>query len=117
MLLNTTAPGATAPSFAAQQAFAIGSPESVSVADFNGDGKPDLAFANATGPVSVLLNMSRAIPISGSPATGTIQEDVDNPSSFTPVSGTTPQTATPSTAFATNLAVLVETQAATRCRG
>ena len=47
VLLNTTAPGATTPSFAAQQTFATGSqPESVAVADVNGDGQPDLIVAN-----------------------------------------------------------------------
>ncbi len=58
ILLNTTAPGASVPSFAVQQAFAAGlSPHSVVVADFNGDGKPDVATANLTsGTFSVFLN-------------------------------------------------------------
>src|ERR1035437_1946260 len=58
VLLNTTAPGATTPSFATQQTFAVGSgPESVTVADVNGDGKPDLIVANrGSATVSVLLN-------------------------------------------------------------
>ncbi len=57
VLLNTTAPGATTPSFAAQTAFATGSgPESVTAADLNGDGKPDLIVANGSNTVSVLLN-------------------------------------------------------------
>ena len=58
VLLNTTAPGATTPTFAAQQTFAVGSsPVSVTVADVNGDGKPDLIVANgADNTVSVLLN-------------------------------------------------------------
>ena len=58
VLLNTTAPGATTPSFAAQQTFATGSrPSSVTAADVNGDGKPDLIVANIGGnTVSVLLN-------------------------------------------------------------
>ena len=58
VLLNTTAPGATTPSFAAQQTFATGSdPYSVTTADLNGDGKPDLIVANcSSATVSVLLN-------------------------------------------------------------
>ncbi len=60
VLLNTTATGATAPSFAAKQDFTTGSgPFSVSLADLNGDGKPDLAVANRnSNTVSVLLNMT-----------------------------------------------------------
>jgi elongation factor P hydroxylase len=60
VLLNTTAPGATTPSFAAQQTFATGSvPYSVTTADVNGDGKPDLIVANGNdNTVSVLLNIT-----------------------------------------------------------
>ena len=58
VLLNTTAPGATTPSFAAQQTFATGAgPGSVTAADVNGDGMPDLIVANTgANTVSVLLN-------------------------------------------------------------
>ncbi|MDP3295250.1 MAG: VCBS repeat-containing protein [Nevskia sp.] len=58
VLLNTTAPGATTPSFTAQQTFVTGSvPYSVSTADVNGDGRPDLLVANLnSSTVSVLLN-------------------------------------------------------------
>ena len=58
VLLNTTPVGATTLSFAAEQEFITGSnPQSVSVADLNGDGTPDLAVANTgDGTVSVLLN-------------------------------------------------------------
>src|SRR5262249_7132154 len=58
VLLNTTAPGATTPSFAAQQTFATGlNPYSVAAADVNGDGRPDLLVANrSSATASVLLN-------------------------------------------------------------
>jgi hypothetical protein len=58
VLLNTAAPGSTAPSFAARQDFATGSrPESVAVGDLNGDGVLDLAIANSSSnSTSVLLN-------------------------------------------------------------
>jgi hypothetical protein len=74
VLLNTTAPGATTPSFAAQETFATGSnPFSVAVADLNGDGRTDLAVANVNdNTVSVLLNNVVRFALDGSPATGTI---------------------------------------------
>jgi hypothetical protein len=58
ILLNTTAVGSATITYAAPQTFAVGnSPSSVAVADFNGDGKPDLVVTNATDQsVSVLLN-------------------------------------------------------------
>jgi hypothetical protein len=62
VLLNTTTPGSTTPSFAAKQDFATGSfPESVALGDLNGDGSPDLAVANSnSNSVSVLLNTTGA---------------------------------------------------------
>jgi streptogramin lyase len=62
VLLDTTPAGATTPSFAPQQTFPVGSsPHSIAVGDFNGDGKPDLAVANAySDNVSVLLDTTPA---------------------------------------------------------
>ena len=60
VLMNNTTPGSTAPSFAAQQTFAVGhNPYSVAVADLNGDGRPDIIVANSyafISRVSVLMN-------------------------------------------------------------
>ncbi|HSN01231.1 MAG TPA: FG-GAP-like repeat-containing protein, partial [Rudaea sp.] len=67
VLLNTTAPGAALPSFAALQTFATGAgPASVSAADLNGDGKPDLIVVNASDTVSVLLNTTASGPATSS---------------------------------------------------
>src|SRR6185369_7655530 len=58
VLLNTTAPGASPPTFSGPTNFGAGSgPVSVAMADVNGDGRPDLLVANLTSDnVSVLLN-------------------------------------------------------------
>ena len=58
ILFNTTSPGSSTPSFTAKTDFTTGSsPYGIAAADFNGDGKPDLAIANfASTSVSVLLN-------------------------------------------------------------
>src|SRR5262249_53076353 len=58
VLFNTTLTGALTSSFAPQQTFATGNdPQSVAVADLNGDGRPDLFAVNfSDNDVSVLLN-------------------------------------------------------------
>ena len=60
VFLNTTVPGATTPTFSAKTDFATGNtPFSISIGDFNGDGKPDLVVANdLSNTVSVMLNMT-----------------------------------------------------------
>jgi hypothetical protein len=62
VLLNTTPTGSSTLSFAAQRTFAAGAgPSLLSAADFNGDGRPDLAVPNAGDKtVSVLLNTTPA---------------------------------------------------------
>jgi hypothetical protein len=106
VLINTTAPGAATPTFAAQQTFATGtSPASVSVGDLNGDGRRDIAVANfdsSANSVSVLLNTLAPFTL-GNPATGTIQDD-DAPTSIVIAAGNN-QSANVLTAFATALAV------------
>ncbi|MBN8571781.1 MAG: T9SS type A sorting domain-containing protein [Ignavibacteria bacterium] len=58
ILLNTTPIGSLTPTFTAKTSFAgNSSPLSASIADFNGDGKPDFCFVNYFGgTVSVYLN-------------------------------------------------------------
>jgi len=58
VLLDQTSLGDTAPSYGAQQTFAVGAyPEAVVTADINGDGLPDLVVPSTTDQtVSVLLN-------------------------------------------------------------
>ena len=58
VLLNTTSPGASTPTFSASTDFTTGTaPYPVSIADLNGDGKPDLVVGNNTASsISVLLN-------------------------------------------------------------
>jgi gliding motility-associated-like protein len=82
---NTSASGSIAAgSFAAKVDFATGtSPESVAIGDLDGDGKPDLAVANAnSSTVSVYRNTSA----SGSIAAGSFAAKVDFATGTSPYS-------------------------------
>ena len=78
ILFNSTAPGASSASFTLAASPGVGAqPRSVAVGDFNGDGKPDLAVANASSnSVSILLNStapgasSASFTLAASPAVG-----------------------------------------------
>lgn len=58
VFINTTTPGASTPTFGVMTAFTTPSgPTHMAIADFNGDGLPDVAVPNSTGAsVSVFLN-------------------------------------------------------------
>jgi Ca2+-binding RTX toxin-like protein len=73
-LINTTPPGTTALAFATQQtSFAGANPFSVTTADLNGDGRPDLITTQlGSSTVSVLLNSPTTI--AAGTATGTIND-------------------------------------------
>ncbi len=79
--LNTTTPGASTPTFSARTEFASGSgPYIVTVADFNGDGKPDIANTNNnTTSISVLLNTTTT-----NASTPTFTANQDYTSGFAP---------------------------------
>jgi len=56
ILFNTTTPGAAAPSFSSVTTFpAYDAPARVCAADFNGDGKPDLALLNSPASIDFRL--------------------------------------------------------------
>ena len=83
ILLNTTANGATTPTFATKVDFTTGfNPQSVSIGDINGDGKPDLAVANSlSATVSILLNTT-----ANGATTPTFATKVDFTTGFNPQS-------------------------------
>ncbi len=71
--LNTTAPGANSPSFSGVQNFSAGeSPAFVTVADFNGDGRPDLAVADLNSD-SVSVRLNTTVPGASSASFGSAQ--------------------------------------------
>jgi hypothetical protein len=67
VLLNTTAPGAAAPSFASPQAFGTGAgsgPQGVAVSDVDIDGWPDIVVADSgNAGISILRNSTVPAPV------------------------------------------------------
>ena len=62
VFLNTTTNGAATPSFSSKTDFTTGSsPNSVSIGDLNGDGKPDLALTNGQSSLSVFFNTTSTV--------------------------------------------------------
>lgn len=58
VLLNTTAPGASMPSFGTPVPFAVVGPFYVAVSDLNGDGRPDIVVTGGGDAATVLLNIT-----------------------------------------------------------
>ncbi|MEG3960502.1 FG-GAP-like repeat-containing protein, partial [Microcoleus sp. herbarium2] len=89
ILLNTTATGATTPSFAPKVDFPTGDgPISLSIGDFNGDAKPDVAVTNYfnSTTISILLNNTPKVSIAAGttptetgPTNGTFTITLDTP--------------------------------------
>jgi hypothetical protein len=88
ILINTTATGATTPTFAPKVDFPTGTqPWSVSIGDFNRDRKPDVATANwGSDTTSILLNNTPKVSIAAGttptetgPTNGTFTITLDTP--------------------------------------
>ncbi|MEG4631211.1 DUF4347 domain-containing protein [Microcoleus sp. AR_TQ3_B6] len=88
ILINTTPTGATTPTFAPKVDFPTGTlPTSVSIGDFNRDGKPDVAVANqSSDTTSILLNNTPKVSIAAGttptetgPTNGTFTITLDTP--------------------------------------
>jgi Ca2+-binding RTX toxin-like protein len=88
ILINTTPTGATTPTFAPKVDFPTGVwPTSVTIADINGDGKPDVATANLfSDTTSILLNNTAKVSIAAGttptetgPTNGTFTITLDTP--------------------------------------
>jgi hypothetical protein len=79
VLLNTTAMGATTPSFALRDDLPAGkNPSWAAVGDLNGDGKPDIAAANTSAnTISVFVNTTEQV---GTAATFALKVDLATPS-------------------------------------
>jgi hypothetical protein len=78
VLFNTTAPGATTPSFSAATTYATGAlPVQVVTGDFNGDGKLDFIVANASATNETLaLNNGNGTFTTSAISTGVTSESV-----------------------------------------
>jgi hypothetical protein len=83
ILLNTTATGATTPTFAARTDLTVDAPSMVAVGDVNRDGKPDLVIAtllassvlvvvNQTEPGASTLDLAAGVPVACPPNPGTV---------------------------------------------
>jgi hypothetical protein len=107
---DTTIPGAGDPSFLTHEDLKAGpTPWALTLGDFNGDGKLDVAVSNTfNSSVSILPNTSQPVSLSTGTATGTIQDD-DAPATLT-IMGVASESAAVNTAF-TPVTVLVRNAA------
>ena len=104
LFLLAASTGASAQMFTAASGSPFGagsSPASMAVGDFNGDGKPDLAIADATGDVTVLLGNGSGgfTAASGSPFTKGFPANADPTRLPSPTSMETATRISPSQIF------------------